>query len=203
MTVGRNKALFLDRDGVINVERGYVHRREVFKFIPGIFELCRAAQSLGYLLIVTTNQAGIARGYYTEADFNDLTDWMTTQFTEKKVSITRVYHCPYHPIFGVGPYKHDSPDRKPNPGMLLRAHADLDIDLGSSIIIGDKISDIEAGWAAGVGTQILLTSELAKCETQKTSYYVSPSLDDIRSKFFQVGSLFHQGHEAEQLPNPL
>src|SRR5580704_15827703 len=144
MITGRNKALFLDRDGVINVERGYVHHRESFEFIPGIFELCRAAQSLGYLLVVATNQAGIARGYYSESAFNDLTDWMMTQFKERHVSITRVYYCPYHPVFGVGPYKCDSPDRKPKPGMLLRAHADLDLDLGSSILIGDKPSDIEA-----------------------------------------------------------
>src|SRR5271163_1566114 len=81
MTVGRNKALFLDRDGVINVDKGHVHRCEYFEFIPGIFELCRAAQGLGYLLVVATNQAGIARGYYSESDFNHLTDWMTTQFT--------------------------------------------------------------------------------------------------------------------------
>jgi D-glycero-D-manno-heptose 1,7-bisphosphate phosphatase len=90
MTAGRNKALFLDRDGVINVDKGHVHRRESFEFIPGIFELCRAAQSLGYLLVVVTSQAGIARGYYSEADFNDLTGWMVTRFAEKRLSITRL-----------------------------------------------------------------------------------------------------------------
>src|SRR5579859_1890752 len=150
MTAGRSKALFLDRDGVINVERGYVHTREAFEFIPGIFELCRAAQSLDYLLVVATNQAGIARGYYSESDFNDLTDWMMARFEEKNISITRLYYCPYHPVFGVGKYKYDSPDRKPNPGMLLRAQSDLDLDLGSSILVGDKLSDIQAGCAAGV-----------------------------------------------------
>jgi D-glycero-D-manno-heptose 1,7-bisphosphate phosphatase len=182
MSAGRNKALFLDRDGVINVDTGHVHRRESFEFIPGIFELCRAAQTLGYLLVVVTNQAGIARGYYSESDFNDLTDWMMDRFAQEKVRVTRLYYCPYHPVFGVGNYQYDSPDRKPNPGMLLRAQSDLNLDLRSSILVGDKLSDIQAGWAAGVGTQILFSPEHSSCEIE--ACYVSPSLDDIRSRFF-------------------
>lgn len=180
--MGRNKALFLDRDGVINVERGYVHSRESFEFIPGIFELCLAAQDLGYLLVVVTNQAGIARGYYSESDFNELTDWMFNQFQEKSVRITRLYYCPFHPVFGVDKYKCDSPDRKPNPGMLLRAQSDLDLDLGSSVLIGDQLSDIQAGCAAGVGTRILLSHQFPTFEME--ACWVSPSLDDIRSRFF-------------------
>ncbi len=165
---------------------------------------CAARRKVwAYLLVVATNQAGIARGYYSESDFNNLTDWMMAQFREEQVSISRVYYCPYHPVFGVGPYKYDSPDRKPNPGMLLRAQSDLELDWTSSILIGDKLSDIQAGCAAGVGTQILLSSERAECDPQNTSYYVSPSLDDIRSKFFQAGNLFIQTHESEQLPNSL
>lgn len=198
-----NKALFLDRDGVINVERGYIHRRESFEFIPGIFELCRAAHGLGYLLVVATNQAGIARGYYSEIDFHDLTEWMMAKFVEQNVTITRLYYCPYHPVFGIGRYKYDSPDRKPNPGMLLRAQADLDLDLGSSILIGDKQSDIEAGCSAGVGTQILLSSEPINRAPQKTSCYVFPSLDDIRSTFFLPGNCVVNADEAEQLHNSL
>jgi D-glycero-D-manno-heptose 1,7-bisphosphate phosphatase len=188
MSAGRNKALFLDRDGVINVDTGHLYRRESFEFIPGIFELCRAAQTMGYLLVVVTNQAGIARGYYSESDFNELTDWMMDQFADEKVRITRLYYCPYHPVFGVGRYKRDSPDRKPNPGMLLRAQSDLDLDLASSIFIGDKLSDIQAGYAAGVGTQILLSPDDAKCEIPKNVCYVSHSLDDIRANFFSDGN---------------
>src|ERR1700691_1426962 len=98
MTAPKNKALFLDRDGVINVEQGYVHRRETFRFREGIFELCRNAQALGYLLIVVTNQAGIARGYYTELEFHDLSEWMIKRFAEEQIQIARVYFCPYHPV---------------------------------------------------------------------------------------------------------
>jgi D-glycero-D-manno-heptose 1,7-bisphosphate phosphatase len=199
MTTGRNKALFLDRDGVINVERGYVHCPNSFEFIPGIFELCHAAQNLGYLLVVVTNQAGIARGYYSESAFHDLTEWMMARFAEKQIRIRRLYYCPYHPVFGVGKYKIDSPDRKPNPGMFIRAQSDLDLDMGSSILIGDKLSDIQAGCAAGVGTQILLSSERAQCEPGKSSCHVCPSLDDIRSTFFP----FVQMHQAEEIPYPL
>ena len=129
MTEGRSKALFLDRDGVINVERGYVHRRECFEFIPGIFELCSAAQQKGYLLVVATNQAGIARGYYSESDFNELTSWMTGRFAEKERSYYARLLLPIPSSFRQGQYKCDSPDRKPNPGMLLRAQSDLDLDL--------------------------------------------------------------------------
>jgi D-glycero-D-manno-heptose 1,7-bisphosphate phosphatase len=203
MTAGPNKALFLDRDGVINVERGYVHTRDSFEFSPGIFELCRAAESLGYLIVVVTNQAGIARGYYSESDFDKLTDWMMDQFAERNIRIARLYYCPFHPVFGVGEYKRDSPDRKPNPGMLLHAQSDLDLDLGASILIGDKLSDIQAGCAAGVGTQILLWSERFQREAQTISCHVFTSLDDIRSTFFPSQSRFSRPHKAEQLPNQL
>ena len=152
MTVtSRRAALFLDRDGVINVERNYVHRIDDFEFVPGIFELCSSAVALGYLPVVVTNQAGIGRGYYTEADFQALTAWMCAQFRSRGVDIAGVYHCPYHPSAGVGAYRRESFDRKPNPGMLLRAAMDLRLDLARSAFVGDKASDMAAGRAAGVG----------------------------------------------------
>jgi D-glycero-D-manno-heptose 1,7-bisphosphate phosphatase len=186
LTVHNNKAIFLDRDGVINVDGRYVHRQEDFHFQEGIFELCRAAQTLGYLLVVVTNQAGIARGYYSESEFLKLTEWMVEKFVEQQIQIARVYYCPYHPTHGVGKYKYDSPDRKPKPGMFLRAMADLNLDLTLSVLIGDKLSDIDAAKAAGVGTAILLRSRALEIEMQEDHCYISESLDDIRQTFFSV-----------------
>lgn len=184
MSMRKSKALFLDRDGVVNVEQRYVHSRERFHFQEGIFELCRAAQTLGYLLLVVTNQAGIARGYYTESEFLELTEWMIQEFAEQQIQIARVYYCPYHPVHGIGRYKYDSPDRKPKPGMLLRARADFNLDLKSSVLIGDQPSDIYAAQTAGVGTTILLRSGAAGMEMQDDHFYISASLDNIRASFF-------------------
>lgn len=151
---GDPRALFLDRDGVINVDHGYVYRREEFTFIPGIFEVCRLARDQGLTIVVVTNQAGIGRNYYSTEDFELLTLWMKERFLEQGVTIAAVYHCPDHPDAGIGNYRRDSFDRKPNPGMLLRAKNDLGINLAQSILIGDKESDIEAAKRAGVGTSI-------------------------------------------------
>jgi len=156
MTGAVRRALFLDRDGVINVEKNYVHRIEDFEFLPGIFDLTATARDLGLALVVITNQAGIGRGYYSEADFQRLTDWMLSEFRSRGIDIERVYHCPYHPTAGVGEYLRESFDRKPNPGMILRAREDLKLDLGSSVLLGDKESDMAAGRAAGVGHLLLL-----------------------------------------------
>jgi len=160
------KALFLDRDGVINVEKNYVWRIEDFEFVPGIFELCETAQHLGFLLVVITNQAGIGRGYYTEADYQKLTEWMVEQFRARSIDISRVYHCPHHPTAGIGEYRQESYDRKPNPGMILKARDDLDLDLSQCVLIGDKDSDIEAGLGAGVGYLVKLDHDSLAGEGQ-------------------------------------
>ena len=112
-------ALFLDRDGVINEDHGYVYRKEDVVFVEGIFDLCRAARARGMAIVVITNQAGIGRGYYTEADFRALSAWMLDEFARRGAPIDRIYHCPDHPEHGLGDYKRDSFDRKPNPGMIL------------------------------------------------------------------------------------
>ena len=139
------RALFLDRDGVINVEKDYLYKIEDFKFIDGLFELCRYYQEQGYLIIVVTNQSGIARDYYSEEDFSKLSDWMIKEFLKHNIKIEKIYHCPHHPdISG------ECSCRKPNPGMLLEAHKEFDINLEDSIIIGDKERDIEAGLNAGL-----------------------------------------------------
>jgi len=149
------RALFLDRDGVINVDHGYVYRQSDFEFTEGIFDLCRHAKSAGYLIFVVTNQAGIGRGLYTEADFHELTRWMCDVFAQEGCAIDKVYFCPTHPVHGIGPYKVDSLRRKPFPGMILEAAAEFEIDLAGSVLIGDKPSDIEAGRAAGIKHNLL------------------------------------------------
>lgn len=153
-------ALFLDRDGVINVEKNYVHRIEDFEFLDGIFDLCRAAAERNMPIVVVTNQAGIGRGYYSEGQFQTLTNWMLAQFADEKVPLAAVYFCPYHPEHGVGTYRKESFDRKPNPGMLLRARDELGLDMARSILIGDKGSDIAAAKAAGVGVTVLLGTDV-------------------------------------------
>jgi D-glycero-D-manno-heptose 1,7-bisphosphate phosphatase len=158
------RAFFLDRDGVINLDHGYVHTAEKFDFVDGIFELCATAQALGYLLIVVTNQAGIGRGYYSEAQLHTLTEWMCARFRERGIEIAKVYFCPDHPLHGIGAYKRDSVMRKPNPGMILAAATEFSLDLAGSVLVGDKESDVAAGRAAGVGRNFLFCGETANVD---------------------------------------
>ena len=148
----KRKALFLDRDGVINVNHGYVCTPERTDFIEGIFELTREAKAKGYLIVVVTNQAGIARGYYSEQQFMEYMDWMKARFEQKGSGLDAIYYCPHHPTAGSGIYRRLCDCRKPAPGLLLCAERDYDIELSLSILIGDKSSDIEAAKAAGVGS---------------------------------------------------
>lgn len=152
------RALFLDRDGVINVDHAYVHKPDDFEFIDGIFELVAAANRAGYLTIVITNQAGIGRGYYTEADFEKLTAWMKQQFLLNGAHIDDVYYCPHHPESAIGDYLQECDCRKPKPGMLLKAMKEHSIDMANSIFIGDKHSDMIAGQATGIKTLLLLNN---------------------------------------------
>jgi D-glycero-D-manno-heptose 1,7-bisphosphate phosphatase len=173
----QTRALFLDRDGVINVNHGYVHRQENFDFIDGVFDAARAAHAQHYKLVVITNQAGIARGYYSEQQFHELTHWMCNQFAKQGAPVAKVYFSPYHPTAGIGEYKKDDVSRKPHPGMILQAQQDLNLDLENSILIGDKVSDIQAGIAAGVGCNILL-ADAAPVELQDTIYQRVASLSE-------------------------
>jgi len=176
-------ALFLDRDGVINIEKNYVHRIEDFEFIEDIFELCHFFQTHHFRIVVITNQAGIARGYYSEAQFQTLTNWMLQEFAIRQITIDAVYYCPYHPTEGFGAYRMESTDRKPAPGMLLRAQAELSLDLAESILIGDKISDIQAGLAAGVGHNILLSP--SSTAASFSNYNCFSSLTGILNEYQQ------------------
>jgi len=176
----RKRALFLDRDGVINVEKNYVHTIEEFEFIDGIFSLCRAAVNREMMLVVVTNQAGIGRGYYTEIDFWQLTHWMEAHFERENAPISKVYFCPFHPEFGIGDYRQNSIDRKPNPGMLLRARDELGIDFATSVMIGDRESDMLAAAVAGIGKKILLASDGASIAADAVCH----SLAEIQALLF-------------------
>lgn len=149
-------ALFLDRDGVINVDTGYVHTPESTKWLPGIFERVRDAWRDGRIPIVITNQAGIARGYYDEAQFLAYTAWVHGQFRARGAPLVATYYCPHHPEAGIGPLRTLCTCRKPAAGMLERAIADWEIDPLRSTLVGDKASDVAAGRAARVAELHLL-----------------------------------------------
>lgn len=153
------RGLFLDRDGVINVDYAYVFQKEKFRFIEGIFDLVAKANKLDYEVIVITNQAGIGRGFYTEEDFHCLSEWMCEQFEKNGARIDGIYFCPDHPEYGLGKYKKESFFRKPAPGMILKAAEDFKIDLKNSILVGDKISDCEAGKNAEIEKLFLFNSK--------------------------------------------
>ncbi|MGC3996244.1 MAG: HAD family hydrolase [Anaeromyxobacter sp.] len=155
---GRRPALLLDRDGVINVDHGYVSRPEDVTFVDGVFALCQAAAARGWPIVVVTNQAGIGRGYYGEGDFERLSRWMMAELAARGAPLAAVYWCPHHAAAGVGEYRLDCPSRKPGPGMLLAARDELGLDLAASALVGDKVSDLVAGRAAGVGRLVLLAA---------------------------------------------
>jgi D-glycero-D-manno-heptose 1,7-bisphosphate phosphatase len=172
---GTGRGLILDRDGVVNEDSGYLHRIEDCRFVDGIFELTAGFAARGFTIVIASNQSGIGRGLYTEADFERLMAWMRGEFARRGVTIAGVYFCPDHPTEGVGRYRRTNPWRKPGPGMLLQAARDLDLDLARSWTVGDQISDIEAGHAAGVGTLVRydpLAPEVARCQ----DFWVVPRL---------------------------
>jgi len=170
-----HKALFLDRDGVINVEKDYLYKIEDFEFIDGVFELCKHYRNMGYLIFVVTNQSGIARGYYSKEDVSTLSSWMSREFLKNNIKIEKVYYCPHHPdISG------ECSCRKPNPGMLFEAAKEFNISLSDSIIIGDKERDIEAGLNAGL-KETYLFDESETVEKSKATRIVS-NLNEIWKK---------------------
>ena len=153
------KAAFLDRDGVINKDKAYVHRWEDFEFVPGAIEGMKKLQDCGYVLVIVTNQSGLARGYYTEEEYLQLTEALQQHLANHGVKLAGVYHCPHHPKGTVPAMSIACNCRKPAPGMLIQAASELCLSLPDSILIGDKSSDIEAARAAGVGHAYLVKSE--------------------------------------------
>lgn len=141
MLAMKAKALFLDRDGVINVDKSYVYKVQDFEFCAGIFALCEFFLQKGFKIFVITNQSGIERGFYSEKDFEKLSEFMLGEFAKKGINISKVYHCPH---------LQGCECRKPKPGMILKAQAEFDIDLANSILIGDNFTDMQAGQNAGI-----------------------------------------------------
>lgn len=154
----RRKALFLDRDGVININHGYVCSTERTEWVPGIFDLCMSARNAGHVLVVVTNQAGIARGYFTETEFLDYTRWIHDEFEARGLGILATLYCPHHPTAGVGELCVECRCRKPASGMFMLASELFDLVLGESVMVGDKESDLQAASGAGIIKNFLVNS---------------------------------------------
>jgi len=175
------KALFLDRDGIINIDKGYIHKSDDIEFVPGIFELLSLAKLKGYQLFVVTNQAGIARGLYDHHDVKILHDWMKKQFEDNDIEIKEFFYCPHHPDFSG-----ECECRKPAPAMINNAIKRFGIDPSQSIIIGDKPSDVQAGKNAGLKTCILVSGQYVDHKVPEADIFVqnlAEAIQYIRENF--------------------
>ena len=174
-----NKAIFLDRDGTLNIDYGYVYEIDNFKFIDGAIDALRELKKMGYMLVLVTNQSGIARGYFSEEQFLQLTEWMDWSLAEQDVDLDGIYYCPHHPE-GKGEYKEDCDCRKPKSGMLLQAIKELKIDPTQSIMVGDKVEDLKAGIGAKVKMNVLVrTGKPVTEEGERVADYVLDSIVDL------------------------
>ena len=168
------KTIFLDRDGIINEEINYLHKIDEFEFIEGIFDSCLFLINLGYKIIIITNQSGIARGYYSERDYQKLTQWMLNKFNEKNIKILDVFHCPHGP---------DSSCfcRKPKPGMFLEAKSKYNINMKKSWMIGDNETDILAANSAGISNTVLLISNPSKVPSESKPDFIINSIIELKN----------------------
>ena len=152
------KAVFLDRDGVINLDKGYTYLWEEFEFLPRAIDAMPSLVLAGYLLVIVTNQSGIARGKYTENQYWELTKKLLDFLKTKGIKINGIYHCPHHVQGKIPDLSFECDCRKPKPGLLLRAAKEHDINMEESVMIGDMLSDIQAARAAGIGETYLVRS---------------------------------------------
>jgi len=153
--MNKKKAIFLDRDGTINIDKGYLYKKEDFKFENDAIKALKRLSDLGYILIIVTNQSGIGRGYYTKKDLDILNKYMCEILLKEKIKIEKIYYCPHHPTKGLGEFKIECNCRKPNPGMIIEGIKEFDIDKKNSYMVGDKLSDVVAGISAGVNAVLL------------------------------------------------
>lgn len=179
-------AIFLDRDGTINIDRGYVYEIDDFEFIDGAIDAMRELKEMGYLLVLITNQSGIARGKFSEKDFSKLTEWMDWSLADRGVDLDGIYYCPHHPQASVEEFRQDCNCRKPQPGMLLDAQKYLKIDMARSIMVGDKLVDMQAAAAAGVDKKVLVrTGKPVTIESQSAADWVITNLADLPGRIRQ------------------
>ncbi|MFM2485872.1 D-glycero-beta-D-manno-heptose 1,7-bisphosphate 7-phosphatase [Celerinatantimonas yamalensis] len=175
--MAKQPAIFLDRDGVINEDGNYVGCVDDFHFIEGSIEAMQAFKKAGWLVVVVTNQSGIARGVFSEADFLALTEWMDWSLVDRGVTLDGIYYCPHHPDYGGEDYQQVCDCRKPNPGMFMQAAEELDIDLEQSWMVGDKESDLLAAKRAGVQHRLLVRSgEAISSSTEELAEQVIANL---------------------------
>ncbi len=174
----KNKAVFLDRDGVINEDKGYVHRIEDFKIYPEVFPALKKLQEAGYKLLIVTNQSGIALDYYTEEDFKKLTDYMLKVFEKEGIHIDKVYYCPHHEN-GTNPkYTLKCECRKPESGMIRKGIEEFNIDPSKSFLIGDKENDIKAAHKEGVKAILVKTGQGMKYVDNTEADYTAENILD-------------------------
>lgn len=179
-------ALFLDRDGVINEEVNYLWRTADCRLVDGIIPLLLTAHQVGFFTVVVTNQAGIGRGLYTEDDFHHLMNYIQGELRTHGAALDAIYFSPFHPEHGVGDYRRESDCRKPGPGMMQRAAAEHKLDLGRSVLVGDRCTDIAAGAAAGVPNLFLFgTTESTPCDVS-TSYTTVNKLNLVEEALLQL-----------------
>jgi len=173
-------AIFLDRDGTINVDHGYVYEIDRFEFIDGVIDAMRELKEMGYALVLVTNQSGIARGLFSEADFETLTEWMDWSLADRGVDLDGIYYCPHHPQGEVAAFTQECDCRKPKPGMFISAQEFLHIDMASSYMVGDKIEDMQAAAAAKVANKVLVrTGKAVTAEAESAADWVINSLADL------------------------
>lgn len=184
-----NKAIILDRDGTINVEKNYLYKIEDFEFTYRAEEAIKSFKDNGYIVIVITNQAGIARGYYNEGQLEELHQWINKELYKYQTRIDEFLYCPHHPTAGKGEYKIECNCRKPNTYLYEYAINKFDIDVNKSYVIGDKITDLKPGNELGMKT-ILVETGYGKKEMVKNSSY------DLKFENLYEASLYINSREG-------
>lgn len=173
-------AIFLDRDGTINVDHGYVYEINRFQFIDGVIDACHELKEMGFILVVVTNQSGIARGKFSEKQFIHLTTWMDLLLANHNVICDGVYFCPHHPEALIAKYRKSCDCRKPKPGMLFQALHKLNINMATSYMVGDTYKDMQAAVSAGVGTKVLVhTGKPVTKQSKKLADWILNSLAEL------------------------